>query len=68
MTQEYKIVGMNCAHCRAAATKAIQEVEGVDNVDVDLASGTAVVTGNASPQKVAEAVRRAGFDIEEPNK
>lgn len=61
--KEYKISGMNCAHCRASAEKAIAEVAGVEKVSVDLASGMALVEGDASPAAIAEAVRNAGFDL-----
>ena len=63
MTQEYKIKGMNCAHCRASVEKAIAGVADVDSVSVDLSSGIAVVSGNAPAASIEEAVRRAGFDI-----
>lgn len=64
MTKTYKIEGMNCAHCRASVEKAIASVSGVENVDVNLASGIATVIGNHEDNKIAEAVRLAGFDIE----
>ena len=63
MTKEYKIGGMNCAHCRASVEKAIAAVENVESVDVNLSTGIALVTGDASPATVEDAVRRAGFDI-----
>ena len=63
MTKEYKIKGMNCAHCRASVEKAISEVENVESVNVNLATGTAFVTGDATQMAVEDAVRRAGFDI-----
>lgn len=63
MTAEYKISGMNCAHCRASVEKAISEVENVESVDVSLSKGIALVTGDASAESIEEAVRRAGFDI-----
>ncbi len=62
MTQTYIIEGMNCPHCQASVTKAIAALEGVEEVNVSLADGTAVVTGEADAAKVAEAVRLAGFD------
>lgn len=63
MTAEYKIKGMNCAHCRASVEKAIAAVPDVENVTVDLSAGLATVTGNAPALKIEEAVRNAGFDI-----
>lgn len=63
MTREYKIKGMNCAHCRASVEKAISGLAEVESVNVNLASGIATVTGEATPLSVEEAVRAAGFDI-----
>ena len=63
MTKEYKIVGMNCAHCRASVEKAILAVPAVENVDVNLSSGIATVSGDAPAASIEDAVRRAGFDL-----
>lgn len=65
MKKEYKVKGMNCAHCQASVEKAIKRVEGVETVVVNLSNGTATVTGNADPAKIIEAVTLAGFDVEE---
>lgn len=63
MTTTYNIEGMACPHCKATVEKALRGLEGVENVDVDLAKGTATVDGTATPEAVAEAVRLAGFDV-----
>lgn len=63
MTKTYKISGMNCSHCRASVEKAIAAVDGVEKVEVSLSDGIAVVTGVATPEKINEAVREAGFDV-----
>ncbi|MEA1933584.1 MAG: cation transporter [Thermodesulfobacteriota bacterium] len=36
-----KIKGMSCNHCVMAVTKALNEIEGIKNVKVDLAKGEA---------------------------
>lgn len=63
MTKTYKIEGMNCSHCKASVEKAIAGVEGIESVAVDLSSGLATVSGEIEDEKIAEAVRLAGFDI-----
>lgn len=63
MTQEYKVIGMNCAHCRASVEKAIREVEGVEDVAVNLSTGIATVTGDAPAEKIREAIINAGFEV-----
>ena len=63
MTKEYKIQGMNCAHCRASVEKAISDVEGVEKVEVSLSDGIAYVTGDVAPDTISEAVHKAGFNV-----
>ena len=63
MTTDYKIIGMNCQHCRASVEKAISSVADVESVTVNLSSGIATVAGSASPENISAAVRAAGFDI-----
>ncbi len=65
MTQKYIIKGMDCPHCQAAVTKAIHGVEGVEAVEVNLATKCALVKGTQSPSAVASAIRAAGYDVEE---
>ncbi len=60
-----RIKGMTCNHCKANAEKAIRNVEGVESVEIDLATGLAVVHGNASRETIAEAVEKIGFSIAE---
>ncbi|MDQ5984474.1 MAG: Copper chaperone CopZ [Syntrophus sp. SKADARSKE-3] len=60
-----KINGMSCQHCVMAVTRALQKIEGVKDVQVNLEKGEATfeeespVDGNA----VRAAVKKAGFDI-----
>ena len=60
----YTVQGMNCSHCQATVAKAISGVNGVEQVDVDLSTGKATVSGSHSSSDVLAAVRNAGFDIE----
>lgn len=65
MTKEYIITGMNCPHCQATVAKTIGAIEGVEQVDVNLAGGRATVEGAHSPEALIAAVRAAGFDAAE---
>ena len=58
-----KIEGMSCSHCAATVERAIAACEGVEEVNVELASGTAMVKGNPDPTKVAEAVEQVGYKV-----
>lgn len=46
-TVTLSVQGMTCSHCAAAVTRALREVSGVKDVQVTLADGKAVVSGDA---------------------
>ena len=47
-THTYTVVGMTCDHCVLSVREEVSEVEGVESVDVDLASGRLDVVGETS--------------------
>ncbi len=55
------IKGMMCAHCVSRVEKALTAL-GLQ-ADVDLASGTAVVTGSADDEALKKAVADAGYEV-----
>ena len=55
------VKGMMCAHCVSHVEKALTAL-GVQ-ADVDLASGTAVVTGNARDEALKKAGTDAGYEV-----
>jgi len=56
------ITGMTCGHCVSAVTKALQQVPGVERVDVALQPGQAVVYGDADQQALIQAVKEEGYE------
>ena len=54
----YTVPAMHCGSCRAAITEEIEEVAGVEEIDVDLESKRVTVRG---PQ-LDDAVIRAAID------
>ena len=52
---------MKCVHCQASVESAVKAVAGVTAVSVDLAAGTATVSGDFDPAAVTAAVAAAGF-------
>lgn len=59
--REFKVDGMMCNHCHANVENAIKGVEGVTDVTVDLASGTASVIGTASDESIIQAITDRGY-------
>jgi copper chaperone len=62
-TREYTVDGMTCQHCVLSVTEEVSEVAGVENVEVDLASGRLLVSGEATDEAVREAVKDAGYAV-----
>ncbi len=63
-----KITGMSCGHCVRAVTTALQSVEGVRSVQVDLGAGRATVDydeGKTDPKQLVGAVMDEGYTAEE---
>lgn len=64
-TTTYTVTGMTCAHCVASVTEEVSEISGVQDVQVDLASGAVAVTSNqpVSAEAVKAAVEDAGYQL-----
>ena len=56
------VTGMTCGHCVSAVTRALEQVPGVERVDVTLQPGQAVVYGDADHQALIEAIKEEGYE------
>ena len=60
----YTVQGMTCSHCVLSVKEEVAEVAGVEDVDVDLASGRMTVTGDdVADEAVRAAVADAGYEV-----
>jgi len=61
----YEVKGMTCDHCVRAVSGEIGEIPGVQDVNVDLASGNVEITSEAPLERdlVAAAIDEAGFEL-----
>ncbi len=65
-TTNLPITGMGCSGCADSVETALQSVEGVENVKVDLEKASAVVTYDETttgPEELAAAVSDAGYGV-----
>jgi copper chaperone len=64
-TENYVVTGMTCGHCVMSVTEELTAVQGVTDVQVDLASGQVRVTSEqpVSSEQVREAVEEAGYSL-----
>ena len=61
----YRVEGMTCDHCVRAVRAEVGALEGVAEVEVDLATGEVAVTSDAplDPATVRAAVDEAGYEL-----
>jgi len=64
-TRTYTVTGMTCGHCVASVTEEVTEIDGVENVAVDLPTGAVTVTSAAplDDDAVRAAVEEAGYQL-----
>ena len=64
-TTTYTVSGMTCQHCVASVTEEVQEIQGVEDVSVELESGAVTVTSTAPLEEatVRAAVEEAGYQL-----
>lgn len=59
----YTVPDMSCGQCKAAVTEAVNEVAGVESIDIDLDTKRVVVNGtDVADDAVRAAVADAGYE------
>ena len=63
-TTMYSVPGMHCGHCKAAVTRELEAVAGVESVDVDLDSKQVTITGHGLDDRALRAaIDEAGYEV-----
>ncbi len=68
MSSVLKVKGMSCQHCVMAVTKALNQLDGIQAVEVDLQKGevrfenTKALAGN----RIEKAITDAGYEVVHP--
>jgi copper ion binding protein len=65
ITQNFTVTGMTCGHCVMSVTEEVQEIPGVENVEVVLQTGSLSVTSiePVDEDAVRAAVEDAGYQL-----
>jgi copper chaperone len=62
-TVTYTVPAIHCAHCALSIREEVSEVEGVDEVDVDLETKLVTIQGTAlDDAALRAAIREAGYE------
>jgi len=59
--QRFRVDGMDCASCARTVERAVAALDGVRGADVSFGTATMLVDGDIDADRVAAAVRRAGY-------
>lgn len=65
MEKILKVDGMTCGHCKARVEKVVSAIDGVDSVEVDLASKNVIVkmSKDISEQTLSDVIVDAGYEV-----
>ncbi len=65
MATSLKVKGMSCQHCVMSVTKALGQLDGIKNVQVDLAKGEVRFdnTKEIAPGRIEKAISDAGYEV-----
>jgi copper chaperone len=60
-----KVKGMSCQHCVMSVTKALNQLEGIQNIQVDLQKGEVRFdnTKDVASSRIAKAIEVAGYEV-----
>ena len=67
VTSQLKTTGMHCGSCAMLIDMTVGDIEGVDSVSTDYATGTTIVTYEAeaiSLDDIVRSIRSVGYDAE----
>ena len=65
MATTLKVKGMSCQHCVMSVKKALDQLDGVQNVEVDLKKGEVRFdnTKSIADDRIGKAITEAGFEV-----
>jgi len=65
MATTLKVKGMSCQHCVMSVTKALSQLEGIKNVQVDIAKGEVRFdnTKEVASNRIEKTISEAGYEV-----
>ena len=65
MASLLKVKGMSCQHCVMSITKALSQLDGIKNVQVDLGKGEVRFDNSKEvpPNRIEKAITDAGYEV-----
>jgi len=65
MSSVLKVKGMSCQHCVMSVTKALNQLDGIKNIQIDLAKGEVRFdnTKSVASDRIQKAITDAGYEV-----
>jgi copper chaperone len=65
MKSVLKVKGMSCQHCVMSVKKALGQLQGIQNVEVDLQKGEVLFenTKTIAANQIEKAIEEAGYEV-----
>ena len=65
MSSVLKVKGMSCQHCVMSVTKALNQLDGIKNIQIDLAKGEVRFdnTKSVASDRIRNAITDAGYEV-----
>ena len=65
MDSVLKVKGMSCQHCVMSVTKALNQLDGIKNIQIDLAKGEVRFdnTKSVASDRIRNAITDAGYEV-----
>jgi len=65
MDSVLKVKGMSCQHCVMSVTKALNQLDGIKNIQIDLAKGEVRFdnTKSVASDRIRNAIIDAGYEV-----
>ena len=63
-TSEYQVTGMTCGHCETSIREEIEQIVGIQSIDVSAKTGKLIVTSQIEldDAEILAAVEEAGYE------
>ena len=62
--EKYKVLNMNCNHCVANISKALEQNDEIEKFKINLKKKEVIVTGDVSKETVIKCIEDAGYQVE----
>jgi copper chaperone len=65
MASVIKVKGMSCQHCVMSVTKALNQLDGIQNIQVDLQKGEVRFdnTKEVASNRIEKTIKDAGYEV-----